>query len=77
MRLTIDIHQDGAEYWSEITELPGCFASGRTLSELSEAVQEAVGLYLWDGPAELEPAELSVGSLVVEARPRSASIPPL
>ena len=71
MRLTIVVHQDGAEYWSEIDELPGCFASGRTLSELSEAVGEAVGLYLWDLTAEIDPADLDVGAGVIDARPRS------
>ena len=55
--LTVRITQDAAEYWSEIDELPGCFASGRTLSELHEAIGEAVGLYLWDGPGQVKPAE--------------------
>jgi predicted RNase H-like HicB family nuclease len=61
MRLKVFIHHDGAEYWSEIAELPGCFASGRTLTELRDALGEAVGLYLWDEPAEVEPCELTVG----------------
>jgi predicted RNase H-like HicB family nuclease len=69
MRLTVIIHQDGAEYWSEISELPGCFASGRTLSELAEVLSEAVGLYLWDIPAEIGAAELPVGESVITARP--------
>lgn len=69
MRLTVVIHQDGAEYWSEISELPGCFASGRTLSELAAVLGEAVGLYLWDLPAEIEPPELPVGESVIIARP--------
>ena len=69
MRLTVVIHHDGAEYWSEIHELAGCFASGRTLSELSDALSEAVGLYLWDIPAVIEPVELVVGTAQIEARP--------
>ncbi|MGH2908732.1 MAG: type II toxin-antitoxin system HicB family antitoxin [Solirubrobacteraceae bacterium] len=73
MQLEILIHQDGAEYWSEIPELPGCFASGRTLSELREALAEAVGLYLWDVPAVLEPAELSVGTGAIDVRPRAGA----
>ncbi len=75
MRLEILIHRDGAEYWSEIAELPGCFASGRTLSELHEALAEAVGLYLWDEPAELAPAELTVGAGEIEVHPRTAPRP--
>ena len=62
MHLKVFIHEDGAEYWSEIPALPGCFAAGRTLTELHQALGEAVGLYLWDEPAELSPAELSVGA---------------
>jgi predicted RNase H-like HicB family nuclease len=58
MRLKVYVHQDTAEYWAEIAQLPRCFAYGRTLSELSEALGEPVGLYLWDEPAELEPGEL-------------------
>ena len=38
MRLTVFIHHEVSEYWSEIAELPGCFASGRTLTELHEAL---------------------------------------
>jgi predicted RNase H-like HicB family nuclease len=68
MHLEVFIHHDGAEYWSEIAELPGCFASGRTLSELHEALAEAVGLYLWDGPALVEPEALIVGPLDIAVR---------
>jgi predicted RNase H-like HicB family nuclease len=68
MDLKVTIRQDGAEYWSEIAELPGCFASGRTLSGLHEALGEAVGLYLWDEPAEISPAELSLGSVEISVR---------
>jgi len=67
MRLEVLIHHDGAEYWSEIAELPGCFASGRTLTELHEALAEAIGLYLWDGCAQLKPEILTVGAMEVEA----------
>ncbi len=62
MRFTILIHHDGPQYWSEIAELPGCFASGRTLTELRDALGEAVGLYLWDEPAEVTPTDLTVGT---------------
>lgn len=31
-------------------DLPGCFASGDTLDELREALQEAIALYLIDDP---------------------------
>ena len=62
MRFTVLIHHDGPQYWSEIAELPGCFASGRTLTELRDALGEAVGLYLWDEPTEVTPSDLTVGA---------------
>ena len=73
MHLTVVIHQDGEEYWSEIAERPGWFASGRTLNELGEVLREAVGLYLWDAPAEIEPTELPVGPSQITARPATSS----
>ena len=72
MRFKVLIHHDGPAYWSEIAELPGCFASGRTLSELRDALGEAVGLYLWDEPAEVTPAELAIGAGEIDVqRPAS------
>jgi predicted RNase H-like HicB family nuclease len=65
MRLTVFIREDGPGYWSEVSELPGCFASGRTLTELREALGEAIGLYLWDQPIELAFRELSLGASVL------------
>ena len=44
------------------SELPGCFASGRTLTELREALGEAIGLYLWDRPAQLAERALRIGT---------------
>jgi predicted RNase H-like HicB family nuclease len=56
--LTIHVHRDehGGELWADIDELPGCFASGRDMNELREALNEAVGLYLSepDQPAHIE-----------------------
>ena len=37
-------HQDDS-YWAEVPELPGCFASGDTLDELAESLNEAIALY--------------------------------
>lgn len=34
--------------WAEVVELPGCLASGETVDELLEAMEEAIGLYLTD-----------------------------
>jgi predicted RNase H-like HicB family nuclease len=59
MEVTVVVHHEGEGFWSEVSELPGCFATGRTLDELTEAVGEAVGLYLWDDPAVKLPGVLS------------------
>jgi predicted RNase H-like HicB family nuclease len=61
MEFTIFIHHEGTGYWCEVSELPGCFASGGTLTELREALAETIGLYLWDRPAELPEHELRLG----------------
>jgi predicted RNase H-like HicB family nuclease len=50
MELHARIHEeDDGSLWAEVKELPGCFASGATMSELTEALLEAVGLWLEDG----------------------------
>jgi predicted RNase H-like HicB family nuclease len=61
MELTISIHEGPEGFWSEVAELPGCFASGRTLTELDEALTEAVGMCLGDEPVVLEHEPLQVG----------------
>ena len=53
MELTALVRQEDGSYWAEIKELPGCFASGATLDELSEALAEAVSLYLADDAARV------------------------
>jgi predicted RNase H-like HicB family nuclease len=49
MELHATIHEEDGSYWAEVRELPGCFASGRTLDEVMEGLSEAVALCL---PAE-------------------------
>jgi predicted RNase H-like HicB family nuclease len=48
MELTARVHQEDGSYWAEVLELPGCFASGQSLDELREALEEAVALCLDD-----------------------------
>ncbi len=46
---TVRIHREpGQEYppWAEVEELPGCFASGRDMDELREALPETVSAHL-------------------------------
>jgi len=46
MRLNARVHTEEGAYWAEVTELPGCFASGITLDELTEALRESIQMYL-------------------------------
>ena len=65
MELTVVVHREQDGFWSEIDELPGCFASGRTLGELTQALGEAVGLYVGDEPVALGGEPLRVGTVKV------------
>lgn len=45
--LNVHVHiEPGQDLWADIEELPGCFASGRDMAELRDALDEAVSLYL-------------------------------
>jgi predicted RNase H-like HicB family nuclease len=48
----VKVHEEpeSGMLWAEVLELPGCFASGATLDELREALEEAISLYLTDDP---------------------------
>lgn len=47
----VRVHQEeSGALWAEVLDLPGCFASGETLDELREALEEAISLYLHDRP---------------------------
>jgi predicted RNase H-like HicB family nuclease len=46
---TVRVHhatEPDPHYWAEVSELPGCFATGFTLDELRESLTEAIALYL-------------------------------
>ncbi len=47
----VRVHEeDDGSLWAEVLDLPGCFASGGTLDELRDAIQEAISLYVADDP---------------------------
>lgn len=51
VQYTVTVHEeDDGSLWAEVADLPGCFASGHTLDELREALDEAISLYLADDP---------------------------
>lgn len=56
--LHVEVHREDGSYWAQVRELPGCFASGDTVAELIESVEEAVALYL--APPEGEPQPVAI-----------------
>lgn len=46
------VHEEDGSFWAEVPSCPGLLASGRTLDELAEALQEAWLLY-----HDLDPVE--------------------
>ena len=65
---TVAVHQEGDTLWAEVEELPGCFATGRDLAELEEALVEAITLYRQDTDADTAPVRH--GRLTVAAKPK-------
>ncbi|MBJ7458888.1 MAG: type II toxin-antitoxin system HicB family antitoxin [Thermoleophilaceae bacterium] len=57
-KYTVKVHRDSDNsYWATVDELPGCFASGFTLDELSESIGGSIALYLADDGAPDSPPE--------------------
>jgi predicted RNase H-like HicB family nuclease len=55
-QLHVDVYHEDGSYWAEVRELAGGFASGHTVPELIESVEEAIALYLapeGEGPVPL------------------------
>lgn len=70
---TVRIHQEAAgDLWAEVAELPGCFASGRDMGELREALAEAVSLYLSEPGHEVRVIELEDAPGMVTEQPMLA-----
>ena len=46
MEFHATVHEEDGAYWAEVRELPGCFASGKDLNELQEALIEAISMCL-------------------------------
>jgi predicted RNase H-like HicB family nuclease len=67
MELTARIHIEDDCYWADVSELPGCFASGDTLDELFDSLREGVALYLADEGEQSAP--LHVASATLTDRP--------
>ncbi|MGN6202458.1 MAG: type II toxin-antitoxin system HicB family antitoxin [Solirubrobacterales bacterium] len=63
MELTARIHIEDGSYWADVAELPGCFASGHTLDELLESLQEGIALYLADEGEQRGPLHVATATL--------------
>jgi predicted RNase H-like HicB family nuclease len=46
VELTANIHREDGSYWANVSELPGCFATGDSLDELFDSLREGIQLYL-------------------------------
>jgi predicted RNase H-like HicB family nuclease len=68
--LTIQVRFEDGSLWATVDELPGVFATGDTLEELRESLQEGIRLYL-TAPGEELP-HLEIGPL--SADPVTASV---
>ena len=58
--LHVDVHHEDGSYWAEVRELPGCFASGETVAELIESIEEAVSLYLAPPEGDAPPVAIEL-----------------
>lgn len=65
-RLTI--HYEDDHMWAEVDDLPGCFASGRDLEELREALAEAIGFYLSDSSSPASVAAVHIDPISAQSR---------
>jgi predicted RNase H-like HicB family nuclease len=63
MELTAHIHIEDGNYWADVPELPGCFASGDTLDGLFESLQEGISLYLADEDEQSGPLRVATATL--------------
>ena len=69
--IRVQIHLEDGSMWATVDDMPGVFATGDTLDELRESLQEAVALYLAK-PGE-DPLPVSISRLeTVEASTQAA-----
>lgn len=72
MELHATIHEEDGSYWAEVQELPGCFASGKDLNELQEALFEAIAMCLTEkdlAKVRGERNSMRVGGITVATGP--------
>ncbi len=57
-KLIIEKNNDG--YWSQVSELPGVFSSGTSVTELIKNSKEAIELFLEDSNVDVPPIEFDL-----------------
>lgn len=48
MEIRAELYFEEGWYWAKVPEIPGVYASGRSLDELVEALQESLAMMLED-----------------------------
>jgi predicted RNase H-like HicB family nuclease len=75
-QLSIVVHIEDGAFWATVDEFPGVFATGDTLEELRESLEEGVSLYLSErgnrvtlriGPLRAQPVETSASAQLASA----------
>ncbi len=65
MEITVEVHREDGNYWSQVEQYPGCFSIGRTLSDLHVCLEECLALYLDDPALKITAGELKIGRVPV------------
>lgn len=63
-QLGVAVHYGDGQIWAEVEDMPGCFAAGRDMDELKEALEEAISMYL-------APTEADRKRVILEFQPES------
>lgn len=63
--LHIEVHREDGMFWSQVTEWPGCFATGATLQELMEAIEDNLALYITPDGQDLAHIKLRADGIVL------------
>jgi predicted RNase H-like HicB family nuclease len=57
--IRVKIRLEDGSMWATVDDMPGVFATGDTLDELRESLEEALALYLAKPGEELPPVDIS------------------
>lgn len=75
-QVSLRIHRESDHVWAEVAEMPGVFATGGSIAELLEALEEAIGVWLSPSAERRAVVKLDVESPLPEPRRRHESTVP-